>query len=62
MASTLQRVIERLSTTQPTGDEAQFLLGVLVSMSPTKMDQALDYLDQRRAREAQAAAEGGEGS
>lgn len=61
MASTIKRVLDRLKTTSPTADESQFLIGVLAGMSPTKMDQALDYLDQRRARETQQNAERGEG-
>lgn len=60
MASTLKRVLDRLQAAKPTADEAQWLLGVLTGMSPTKMDQALDYLDQRRVREAQQDAAGGE--
>lgn len=52
MTSTIKRVMDRLKVTNPTADESQFLLGVLVGMSPTKMDQALDYLDARRTREA----------
>lgn len=51
MASTIKRVLDRLKASSPTADEAQFMLGVLAGMSPTKMDQALDYLDQRRASE-----------
>ncbi|MEV4174038.1 hypothetical protein [Nonomuraea sp. NPDC049709] len=60
MASTIKRVLDRLTATQPTADESQFLIGVLAGMSPTKMDQALDYLDERRAREVRERAERGE--
>lgn len=60
MASTIARVRDRLHATEITEAEAHFLLGVLIGMSPTRVDRALDYLEEHRTAEARRAA-GGEG-